>query len=63
MIDIQDLKYYLKSGYEEFLPDDIPGGTVPTDQLVKDFVAFHLELEARVLPPFYRVSYLDGAQA
>jgi hypothetical protein len=36
---------YLKSDYQKFLPDDMKSGTVPTDKLVADFIAYREHVE------------------
>ena len=45
MIDRSDLGKFLNLAYKHYLPDDIPGGTVDTEELVHDYIAFHLALE------------------
>ena len=45
MIDRGDLHTFLKDDFQQHLPDDIPGGTVNSDQLVHDYIAYHLALE------------------
>lgn len=45
MIDANDLPKYLQIGYEQHMPDAIPGGMISTEKLVRDYVAYHLWLE------------------
>eukprot|EP00934_Nitzschia_sp_Nitz4_P004176 Nitzschia sp. Nitz4//scaffold257_size48314//1355//2389//NITZ4_007083-RA/size48314-processed-gene-0.40-mRNA-1//-1//CDS//3329544430//4166//frame0 len=40
MISDDELPYYMDLDYERYLPDEIPGGEVNTDELVQDFVSF-----------------------
>ena len=48
MIDSGDLRLFLNLAYKHYLPDDIPGGTVHTEQLVHDYIAFHLAVEKAI---------------
>ena len=45
MVDRRDLHNFLNEDFEQFLPDDILGGTVHTEELVRDYIEFHLTLE------------------
>ena len=45
MIGRGDLHMFLQDNFEHYLPDDMPGGTVPTEELVRDYIAYHLALE------------------
>lgn len=42
MIHESELGEYLCDNYRDFLPEELGGGTVPTDDLVADFVAYRL---------------------
>ena len=50
ILDHHDLHNFLKEDFLQLLPDDIPGGTVHTEKLVRDYVAFHLALDERTHP-------------
>ena len=41
----KDISKYLKSDYQKYLPDDMKSGTVPTDKLVADFIAYREHVE------------------
>ena len=45
MIHESLLPKYLQEGFESFLPDDMESGTVDTEAIVKDFVAFRKHTE------------------
>ena len=45
MINDDELPFFMQLDYEKFLPDDVWGGQVKTDELVRDFVLFHQALE------------------
>lgn len=45
MITEDELPYFMSLDYEEYLPDDVRGGKVETDHLVRDFCLFHQSLE------------------
>ena len=45
MIHQGDLHTFLQDDFQQHLPDDISGGTVNTERLVQDYVAYHLTLE------------------
>lgn len=51
-IEKEDLGEHLSGDYEAFLPDDLSPGTVDTNQLVRDFLAYrkHVEKVKEIMP-------------
>ena len=45
LVERRDLHEFLQDDFEQHLPDDILGGTVNTEQLVRDYIAFHMASE------------------
>lgn len=46
MIPASRLADFLAKGYEQYLPDELEGGTASADDVVKEFVAYRKTVEA-----------------
>ncbi len=51
MITEDELPFFMSLDYESYLPDDIRGGKINTEELVRDFVLFHQALERATTRP------------
>ena len=48
MIPVSELKDFLVSGYEKYLPEELASGRVQVDDLVQDFIRYRSYVEANV---------------
>ena len=61
MIHEDSLNRLFKPGFEAYLPDDLKAGTASTDDLVNDFIAFRMFLEAETRERLSFVARRDTA--
>ena len=60
IIQEDELPYFMELDFEKYLPDEVRGGQVDTDALVKDFVRFHQHLERATNPLRKKRSLFGG---